>query len=153
MGQDMDWVVCSYDGYSSYLLIVDKAFCFFLGFSDRLEVPPSPNMVMMMVDASGQTKVVNWLGAWLSRTSFCGTSTTLLSQLARIAPHKMVLLRSTMKNSPFEPAHSSMALVFLLNFGLQPSFIQSTSTIVWPMPKSKSLPSKVILAQNPISPI
>jgi hypothetical protein len=87
-------------------------------------------MAMRTVDASGQTKVVNWPGAQLSKTCYYRISTTLLSLPARIALPKMGLWRSTMTN--FLSIHSPFytAPVYLLKFGLQPYFTWYTSTIV-----------------------
>ena len=95
-----DRVVFSYDGFSSYLLIVDEASRYVWVFLTASNHPPltssrrfSINTVTRMVGVFGQIKAANWLGARPSRICSGGIFTILLNQLALTAPPKMVQLK------------------------------------------------------------
>ncbi len=148
-----DWVVFSYDGFSSNLLIIDKASRYVWVFLTASKSPPSTSSKNFfnitdtkMAGASERIKAANWLGARISRICYCVTITTLSSQLVLIVLPKTVRWRYIMTILPFAHAPSSKVLVSPQNFGPWRSYTLSTSTSGWSIAKPKSLLSNAILA-------
>jgi hypothetical protein len=149
-------VVYSWDGYSSYLLVVDEATQYIWVFLTKSKDPP-----LDIVDT-----FLKWFahvhggsistGQGGERAQSFALSDLLLrgmslSQQAPIVPHRMVLLRYTMANWPSRQEPSCTDLAYPPNTGGLPSYMRYTSIIILCMTRLNRHLLRASINLNPTS--
>jgi hypothetical protein len=149
-----DCVVCSYDGYSSYLLVIDEASRFgwiFLTAKSLLFTSSGHfwhNMATPVAAASALIKVANLLGAPVSAIFSSATSTTPSNPPAPTALPRTALRRFIMTSLPSDPGLSCMVLASPRSFGRRLFSIPSISIIDLPTGKQRKLRSSSTTVAN-----
>ena len=151
----VDRVVYSYDGYTSYLLIVDEASCYVWVFLTRNKSPPL-NIVDEFLKTHGlpdggfiRTDQGGELAGSQSFLDTCGTNHYIFPNPQGLIHHpRMVLSRSTTTSLGPGSAHFFTDHAYLLNIGLMPSGTASTYTTASFTQPPSGHPSKVIMVTN-----
>ena len=144
-----DRVVRSYDGYSSYLLIIDKASRYVWVFLTASKDPPL-DLITAFLQQHGHKdggSIRTDQGGELARSL---KFQDLLLQQVPTAPHRMVPSRYTTTSSPSARAPCCMAQAYPLSIGLPPSSILFTSTIDLFTRKRRKLLSRATTDTNQI---
>ena len=139
-----DRLVLSYDGFNSYLLIIDEVLHYAWVFLTKSKKIPcwisfarfSPCMAIGMVGVFVRTKVGNWRLVLHLVTFFFKNIDTPWSPPVQIAPRKTVLSRYIMTNSAFAHDPFCMVLASLLSTGPRlwsTLFIYTTIWSIWPL--------------------
>ncbi len=150
----MDHVIQLWDGYSSYLLIINETSCDIFGFfSPTLRIlvltsltSSSWNLDTKMVEPFKLIRAVNWLAC-----QFCKTTPIFLNLTVLIVPPPRTWSRkSTTTNWPFRLTLFSMVLDYSLSTGHLLFFMLSTCTIVLFIPSQSAPHSNAFMVQDQI---
>ena len=141
-----DRVVLSYDGFSSYLLIVDEATHFIWVFLTKSIAPPL-DILDTFFARFGHERLV----LLIYPTSCSGNIITLWNLLARIAPSRMVLSRYTRTSLLFAHGLFSMELASQPSTGLRRCNTPSTYTTGSSTPSPNRPHSRLSMDINPTS--
>ena len=156
--KNTDRVVTSYDGFSSYLLIVDEATRFIWVFLTKSKAPPLDILDSFLArfghEHGGSVRTDQ--GGELARSfavsdPYFESIGILWNLPAPTAPPRMVRLRYTTTSSLFALGLFSMALDFPPSTGLRRCNILSTSTTGSSTPSPRRLRSRHSMDINPTS--